>query len=263
MNVLGKLNLAVLLFICFACLAVTDNAGAEGGNVQTASETGTYCAKGVDPTTGLPCTNGFDPANITCTDANGNGWIDQGECSWGDTSTPWFSNPAIDTQKGNGVIAGGSGAALGQTSTTVVSEPHFSVRYYNAPSAPGTTATYGVTSQPSGSLREQHNEFGFEVTVDKKTDPLEPYYLKFYIPYTTVDSTQSTQTGSAGDMVGNATGIYSKEVTEMDPNNPGVFYRYTVTGTYTSTGNSYSSSSNCETGCPTDEGPWPVSPQWP
>jgi len=206
---------------------------------------------------------GFDPANITCTDSNGNGWIDQGECSWGDTSTPWFADPASDTQKGNGVIAGGSGAALGQTAAMLIKEPHFTVRYYNAPSAPGTTATSGMTSQPSGSLREQHNEFGFEVVVDKKTDPLEPYYMKFYVPYTTVDSTQTTQPDSGGEMVGNATGIYSKEITEMDPNNPGVFYRYTVTGTFTSTGNSYSSSSNCETGCPTDEGPWPVSPQWP
>lgn len=259
-KVLGKLNLAVLLFMCFV---ISDSANAEGSYQQTTSEKGTYCAKGVDPTTGMPCTNGFDPSTIECIDSNGNGWIDQGECSWGDTSTPWFSNPAVDTQKGNGVTAGGSGGALGQTSTALVSEPHFTVKYYNAPSAPGTTATYGVTSQPSGSLREQHNEFGFEVTVDKKTDPLEPYYLKFSIPYTTVDSTQSTQAGAEGNMTGNATGIYSKEVTEMDPNNPGVFYRYTVTGTFTSTGNSYSSSSNCETGCPTDEGPWPVSPQWP
>src|SRR3972149_6513003 len=57
----------------------------------------------------------FDPANITCTDSNGNGWIDQGECSWGDTSTPCFSDPASDTQQGNGVVAGGGGAALGQS----------------------------------------------------------------------------------------------------------------------------------------------------
>jgi len=264
---IGKLNLAVLLLL-FVCFAVADTAGAEGSYSsptspesyqQTSSDTGTYCAKGVNPTTGMPCTNGFDPANITCTDQNGNGWIDQGECSWGDTSTPWFSNPALDTQKGNGVVAGGGGAALGQTTTTLVSEPHFSVRYYNAPVAPDTTATSGVTSQPSGSLTNQHNEFGFEVVVDKKTDPLEPYYLKFSMPYTTVDSTQSSQ---SGDMVGNATGIYSKEITEMDPNNPGVFYRYTITGTYTSTGNSYSSSSNCVTGCTTDdEASWRS--QWP
>jgi len=255
----GKLNLAAFILMCFV---ITDTAGAAGSYSsatspesyqQTTVSNGTYCAKGVNPTTGMPCTTGFDPANITCTDQNGNGWIDQGECSWGDTSTPWFSDPALDTQKGSGVTPGGSGTALGQTSMTLVSEPHFSVRYYNAPLAPGTTATSGVTSQPSGSLREQHNEFGFEVVVDKKTDPLEPYYLKFSIPYTTVDSTQSTQAGTEGNMAGNATGIYSKEITEMDPNNPGVFYRYTVTGTYTSTGNSYSSSSNCETGCTTDE----------
>ena len=120
-----------------------------------------------------------------------------------------------------------------------------------------------MTSQPTGSLREQHNEFGFEVVIDKKTDPLEPYYMKFYIPYTTVDSTQTTGSDTGGGMVGNATGIYAKEVTEMDQNNPGVFYRYTVTGTFTSTGSSYSSSDSCVSGGPTDEGPWPVVPQWP
>lgn len=264
----GMLNTAVLLFIC---LFAVDMAGAEVSySIQASPDTyqqtdsgkSTYCAKGINPITGLPCSNGFDPSNITCSDQNGNGWIDQGECSWGDTSTPWFSDSALNTQKGNGVTPGGSGAALGQTSTTEVLQPHFSVRYYNAPLAPGTTATSGVSSQPSGSLRNQHNEFGFEVVVDKKTDPLEPYYMKFSIPYTTVDSTQSNQPGTEGNMVGNATGIYSKEVTEMDPNTPGVFYRYTVTGTYTSTGNAYSSSSNCVTGCTTDdEASWRA--KWP
>ncbi|MCC6544426.1 MAG: hypothetical protein IT392_07990 [Nitrospirae bacterium] len=265
MKVSDKL-ITTLLFMLYASFAVTDAVKAEGSYSnpispeayqQTTVSNGSYCAKGVDPTTGLPCTNGFDPANITCTDQNGNGWIDQGECSWGDTSTPWFSNPAMDTQKGNGITPGGSGASFGQTSTTLVSEPHFTVKYFNAPSAPGTTATSGVTSQPSGGLTGQHNEFGFEITVDKKTDPLEPYYLKFSIPYTTVDSSQS-----GGNMVGNATGVYSKEVTEMDPNNPGVFYRYTITGTYMSTGNSYSSSSNCTIGCTSDqESTWRS--QWP
>jgi len=259
MNVNGKIILTVLLYMLVMCLSIYDSANADGNNQLTTSEKGTYCANGFDPVNNVPCANGFDPANITCTDQNGNGWIDQGECSWGDTSTAWIPNPAVDTQKGNGVVAGGSGAALGQTSTTLVSEPHFSVKYYNAPVAPGTTATSGVTSQPSGNLTSQHNEFGFEVVVDKKTDPLEPYYLKFSIPYTTVDSTQSSVDGS---MTGNATGIYSKEITEMDPNNPGVFYRYTVTGTFTSTGNSYSSSSNCVTGCTTDEeASWRA--QWP
>ncbi len=204
---------------------------------------------------------GFDPATITCTDLNGNGWTDQGECSWGDTSTPWFPNASVDTQMGSGVIPGGSSAALGQTATTVVSEPHFTVKYYNAPSAPNTTATSGVTSTTSAGLRTQHNEFGFEVVVDKKTDPLEPYYLKFVVPYTTVDSTQIDTTG---DMAGDATGIYSKEVTEMDPNNPGVFYRYTITGTYTSTGSSYTNTgSNCDTGCTTDNEEQWRSQQWP
>ena len=190
---------------------------------------------------------GFDPASITCTDQNGNGWIDQGECSWGDTSTPWFADPASDTQNGNGVIAGGSGAALGQTATMLIKEPHFKVSYYNSPSAPGTTATSGMTSQPSGSLREQHNEFGFEVVVDKKTDHLEPYYMKFYIPYTTVDSAQDLTTGDmatnpdcTGPVGTMSCGTYSKEITEMDPNNPGVFYRYTVTGTFTNNGTDYS-----------------------
>src|SRR3972149_7767090 len=157
MNVFRKLNLAVLFLLC-ASFAVTDTARAEGSySSPTSPETyqhtsvsnGNYCAKGVDPTTGLPCTNGFDPANISCTDQNGNGWIDQGECSWGDTSTPWIPNPAVDTQKGNGVVAGGSGAELGQTATMLIKEPHFKVSYYNSPSAPGTTATSGMTSQPS------------------------------------------------------------------------------------------------------------------
>ncbi len=267
MKITGKLTIVCIL----TCFAIADRAAAEGSYVlegspeayqQTQVSNGTYCAKGVNPVTGLPCSNGFDPSNITCTDQNGNGWIDQGECSWGDTSTPWFASEALDTQKGKGVIPGSSGASLGQTSSTEVQEPHFSMKYYNAPLAPGTTAVSGVSSQPSGSLRDQHNEFGFEVVVDKKTDPLEPYYLKFYIPYTTVDSTQSTQAGTEGGMVGNATGIYSKEVTEMDPNNPGVFYRYTVTGTFTSTGNSYSTNTSCEIGCTTDEeANWRA--QWP
>ena len=155
--------IAVLVIFSSTALAETDS---------KEIHTGTYNDRTV---------KGFDPANITCVDSNGNGWIDQGECSWGDTSTPWFSDPASDTQKGNGVIAGGSGAALGQTAAMLIEEPHFRVRYYNAPSAPGTTATSGMTSRPSGSLREQHNEFGFEVVIDKKTDPLEPYYMKFYI----------------------------------------------------------------------------------
>ena len=239
-----------LLLTSICLLSFTVSAMAEGTIQQTNSEKGTYNDRS---------TKGFDPTTITCTDLNGNGWTDQGECSWGDTSTPWFPNASVDTQKGSGVIPGGSSSALGQTATITVSEPHFTIKYYNAPSAPNTTATYGVTSTASAGLRTQHNEFGFEVVVDKKTDPLEPYYLKFIVPYNTVDSTQSDTTG---DMTGNATGIYSKEVTEMDPNNPGVFYRYTITGTYTSTGNSYTSSSSCDTGCTSDsEGEWRS--QWP
>ena len=198
---------------------------------------------------------------MTCVDSNGNGWIDQGECSWGDTSTQWFSDPASDTQKGNGVIAGGSGAALGQTAAMLIEEPHFRVRYYNAPSAPGTTATSGMTSRPSGSLRGQHNEFGFEVVIDKKTDPLEPYYMKFYIPYTTVDSTQSTP-DSGGVMVGNATGIYSQEITEMDLTIP-VFLQIYSDRDIHEYGNSYSTSSSCETGCTSDEESTWRSGHWP
>ena len=220
---------------------------AEGGYDTSNVEKGTYNDRTI---------KGFDPASITCTDSNGNGWIDQGECSWGSTSTPnaWAPPP----EKGAGVIPGGSGATLGQTATTTIKDgPHFTTKFYNAPLAPNTTATSGVTSSPSAALRTQHNEFGFEVVIDKKTDPLEPYYSKFYIPYTTVESTQADTTG---DMTGNATGIYSKEITEMDPNNPGVFNRYTVTGTYTSTGNSYTSS--CGTGCTSDsEAQWRS--QWP
>lgn len=236
-NKIKKISL-IALFLFFS-------ANAFGNNLETTGQKGTYNDRTI---------KGFDPATILCIDANGNGWIDQGECSWGSTATPWFPNPAIDTQKGSGLIPGGSSATVNQTSTTSVSEPHFAIKYYNAPSAPNTTATSGVTSSTSAGLRAQHNEFGFEVVVDKKTDPLEPYYVKFSVPYNTVNSSQSTTTG---DMVGNATGDYAKEVTEMDPNNPGVFYRYTVTGTYTSTGNSYSSSSGCTTGCTTDnEAQW-------
>lgn len=246
-------TLPLVLFFLSGTVLVEESYSADGSpesSQQTSSEEGTYNDRSL---------RGFDPANITCTDSDGNGWIGQGECSWGDTSTPWFPNQAINTQQGAGVIPGGSGAALGQTAAITVSEPHFTVRYYNAPSAPGTTATSGVTSSPSAGLREQHNEFGFEVAVDKKTDPLEPYYLKFYIPYTTVDS---TQVESTGDMTENATGAYSKEITEMDPNNPGVFNRYTITGTFTSTGGAYTSSSSCETGCTSDdEGQWRA--QWP
>lgn len=226
------------------------------GDINSNSEKGEYCAGGVNPVTNEPCTKGFNPDNITCTDKNGNGWIDQGECSWGDTSTPWFPNPFVDTQNGNNVIPGGSGAALGQTATQTLNDgPHFTIKFYNTPSAPGTTYTSGVTSSPSASLREQHNEFGFEVVIDKKTDPLEPYYLKFYIPYTTVDSTQDT----TGAMAGDATGTYSKEITEMDPNNPGVFNRYTITGNFTSNGanSSYGCDPTKTPDCNADvEGSW-------
>ena len=241
-SLINKSNLYTLTVVI---LLLKANAFAAGGYNETNSQKGTHNER---------TTKGFDPATIVCVDANGNGWIDQGECTWGDTSTPWFPNPAMDTQKGSGVIPGGSSTSLAQTSTTSVSEPHFSIKYFNAPSAPNTTATSGVSSSSSAGLTSQHNEFGFEVVVDKKTDPLEPYYMKFSVPYTTVNSTQSSTTG---DMTGNATGAYAKDVTEMDPNNPGVFYRYTITGTYTSTGNSYSSSSNCTTGCTTDnEAQW-------
>lgn len=241
----------LLFFSSNAYCASKYTAGGTPDNYQeTTQQKGSYNDR---------ATKGFDPATIVCVDANGNGYFDQGECSWGSTSTPWFSDPAMDTQKGKNLIPGSSSASLGQTASSTVSEPHFVIKYFNAPSAPDTTATSGVTSGTSGNLRAQHNEFGFEVVVDKKTDPLEPYYLKFSVPYATVDSTQSTSTG---DMTGLASGEYAKEVTEMNPNNPGVFYRYTITGTYTSTGNSFSSSSNCTTGCTTDnEAQWRA--QWP
>ena len=213
--------------------------------LQTDQEQGTYNDR---------TTKGFDPSTITCTDSNGNGWIDQGECSWGDTSSPWFADSNFDTQYGNSLIPGGSSASMGQTANMTIGEPHFTMRFFNAPSAPNTTYTSGTTSNPSGSLRDQHNEFGFEVVVDKKTDPLEPYYMRFYVPYTTVES---TQTDTTGDMTGDATGIYSREVTEMDPNNPGVFNRYVITGTYTSNGSNYTSGSDCETGCTYYDPQWP------
>ena len=220
------------------CAGNYSSGGSPDNNQETSQENGTYNDR---------TTKGFDPSTIVCVDANGNGWTDQGECTWGSTSTPWFADTSLDTQKGNNVQPGGSGASIGQTATTTVSEPHFTIKYFNEPSAPNTTATSGVTSGTTGNLRSQHNEFGFEVVVDKKTDPLEPYYLKFSVPYVTVDSTQSTTTG---DMTGLASGEYAKEITEMNPNNPGVFYRYTVTGTYTSSGGSFSST--CTTGCTED-----------
>ncbi len=246
----------------------------EGANnsMETQQQNGTYNERG---------TRGFDPDNITCIDSSDGqrkklseitGWAVEGSCSWGSTSTPWFANPAVDTQKGTGLIPGGSGATIGQTATMTIKDgPHFTTRYFNAPSASSTTS--GMTSNPvAGNLREQHNEFGFEVVVDKKTDPLEPYYLRFYIPYS-VDSTQNTtgdpaQNITPGDMSGDATGNYLKEITEMDPNNPGVFNRYTITGTFTSTGDSYTYGSSCETGCTTDpEGPgadgWRERMSWP
>ena len=237
--------------LLFVLLFLSSSAMAEGGYNESSVNSGTYNDR---------TTKGFDPATITCTDSNGNNMIDSGECSWGSTSTPWSPNASQSTDKGANVTPGGSSAALGQTATQTIQDgPHFSIKYFNAPLAPNTTATTGVTSSSSAGLRTQHNEFGFEVVIDKKTDPLEPYYQKFYIPYATVDS---TQTDTTGDMSGNATGIYSKEITEMDPNNPGVFNRYTVTGTYTSTGSSYSSNSNCTIGCTTDnEGQWRS--QWP
>ncbi len=244
----------ILLIICVVILSLhVDDVFAENMNAETDSNTGTFNDREV---------KGFDPdTSITCIDSDGNGWMSSDECSWdGSTSTPWFANPSADTQNGTGVSPGGSGATLGQTATTTIEDgPHFTIKYYNEPSAPNTTYEYGVTSTPSGSLREQHNEFGFEVVIDKKTDPLEPYYLKFYIPYTTVDS---TQLDSTGEMSGDATGIYSKEVTEMDPNNPGVFNMYTITGTFTSTGSSYTVSSSCDTGCTSDE-EWQWRSQWP
>ncbi|MBI5192662.1 MAG: hypothetical protein HZA08_04360 [Nitrospirae bacterium] len=240
----------MLFFSSNAFCAGNYTAGGSPDNYQeTTIQKGTYNDR---------ATKGFDPTTIVCVDANGNGWIDQGECSWGSTSTPWFADPALDTQKGNNVTPGGSSASLGQTTTTTVSEPHFKLNYFNAPSAANTTATSGVTSGPSGNLRAQHNEFGFEVVVDKKTDPLEPYYLKFSVPNITVDSTQSSTTG---DMTGTAAGEYAKEITEMNPNNPGVFYRYTVTGTFTSESNSFTSST-CTSGCTNDnEAQWRA--QWP
>lgn len=227
----------------------------EGDNqvIQGNQETATFNERG---------TRGFNPATIICIDADGNGWISAGECSWGSTSTPYFANPEANTQKGVGIISGGTTDAIGQTATQTINDgPHFTIRYYNAPSAPGTTYTSGVTSNPiAGNLRQQHNEFGFEVVVDKKTDPLEPYYLKFYIPYITVESNQVLGTGV---MSGNATGNYYKDITEMDPNNPGVFNRYTVTGTFTSTGNTSTFSSTCQTGCTTDPEQWRQQMNWP
>src|SRR3990172_5217688 len=87
-----KLLLASIFLLSFSTTAM-----AEGTIQQTNLEKGTYNDRS---------TKGFDPATITCTDLNGNGWTDQGESSWGDTSTPWFPNASVDTQKGSGVIPG-------------------------------------------------------------------------------------------------------------------------------------------------------------
>lgn len=247
----NSVGLSLYILAMFSLsMSVTAMAAGSNNIQQTVQENGAYNERSI---------RGFDPANITCNDANGDGMMSQDECSWGDTSTPWFQHPELNTQYGAGVIPGGSGAQLEQSADITIGEPHFAVRFYNVPSAPDTTATSGVTSGPSGNLRAQHNEFGFEVVVDKKTDPLEPYYLKFYIPYTTVDSTQD----SGGVMSGNASGTYYKEITEMNPMNPGVFNRYTVTGTFTSTGDgSYNATSSCESGCTSDE-EWSWRSQWP
>ncbi|MBI5197766.1 MAG: hypothetical protein HZA19_04065, partial [Nitrospirae bacterium] len=68
------------------------------------------------------------------------------------------------------------------------------------------------------------------------------------IPYYSVDS----QTDANGNMVGQADVSYEKIVTEEDPANPGVFNRYTVTGTATSGGMTGNYSSQCDSGCTTD-----------
>lgn len=255
-NIKGGFSLPIFLVIIALILILPNRLVMAEDQVN--QETGTYCAEGIDPVTLLPCTPGFDPSTITCLDSNGNNMMDPGECSSEDTSSPWFLNPDANNQKGVGVIPGGSAATLGQTAYMTIVEPHFVVKFFNAPSAPDTTYTFGVISTPSGNLREQHNEFGFEVIIDKKTDPLEPYYLKFYVPYSTVDSAQVSDTGEITlspdcDGTVEACGIYSKEITEMDPSNPGVFNRYTITGTFTSTGTNYTTGSTCETGCTTDD----------
>jgi hypothetical protein len=96
-------------------------------------------------------------------------------------------------------------------------------------------------------LRDLHNEYGFDIVVDKKMDPLEPYYQRFQENYA-VDSQQDVN----GNMVGQADVNYEKIVTEEDPMNPGVFNRYTVTGTATSNGGTGTYTSQCQTNCVTD-----------
>src|SRR3972149_4923000 len=169
-----KLLLASIFLLSFSTTAM-----AEGTIQQTNLEKGTYNDRS---------TKGFDPATITCTDLNGNGWTDQGECSWGDTSTPWFPNASVDTQMGSGVIPGGSSAALGQTATTVVSEPHFTIKYYNAPSAPGTTATEGVTSTSSAGLRTPKFSEDGPVVLFAPSDIGGTSLDSDPVPYNTVDS---------------------------------------------------------------------------
>ena len=203
---------------------------------------------------------GIDPST-DCSDMDGNGMITHDEC--GDRDWSWTAmDPqipaAFNNQNGAGVPAGNSPARVSQDGETrVTQEPHFSLSFYNRPSAPGTTASAGYTSTGDGSLRAHHNEFGFDIVVDKKNDPLEPYYLRFTIPYFAVDSTTDVN----GDMIGEASITYEKIVVEQDPDQPGVFHRYTVTGTATSSGTTGSWSSTCVSGCPTDSNGFMYDPE--
>jgi hypothetical protein len=194
---------------------------------------------------------GIDPS-ISCVDANGDGVIGANECGgrdWSWTTLDPQVPIGVNTQNGTGVPSGSSSATFNQDANQSISvTPHLTVRYYNQKSAPSTTATAGVTSTGTSASRTQHNEYGFEIIVDKKNDPLEPYYQRFAMPYYAVDS----QTDANGNMVGQASVTYEKTVTEMDPSNPGVYNRYTVTGTASSSGATGAYSSQCESGCPTD-----------
>jgi hypothetical protein len=196
---------------------------------------------------------GIDPATA-CTDTNLDGTITFDECSgrdWGWTATDPQIPAAVNNQNGATVSAGSSTAAIGQTATQdITSGPHLTVRYYNAPLKPLTPATTGYSATSTGAVTNHHNEYGFEIIVDKKTDPLEPYYQRFAIPFFSVDS----QTDANGNMIGPASVSYEKVVTESDPSTPGVYNRYTVTGTATSAGSTGAYSSQCESGCPTDAG---------
>lgn len=174
-----------------------------------------------------------------------------------------------NNQAGGSMKAGSSSADIGMDVTQVALSPHFIMKFFNTPcpdaklwGAPCTSVSpQGYTSSLVGNLRDSHNEFGFEIIIDKKTDPLDPYYQEFDIFYIVDYANDST-----GDLYGDANIYYEKRVTEMDVSmiemgGGPVFNTYTVTGTATSNGGYTPTNWNaaCQTGCTSD----PETSNWP